>query len=281
MVVTINNGNLTFANYSGNRPIGEVLAGVYGNFNNNAFSAFLTAIGGTEGTIWSKIQRLYMPLFSNGSDNSLFFDVKSLSVKAYSGYNVSDISAAWTFASDANHSNLKGYKGVKISDNSGNLAIPLEGVTNKNVCVFSINTYDELPGSAMNITEVREVGEEGASLHTATVRSTTAVLRVIDNADSTYYGSATKSTQGFNVTDCCVQFNDGTNTGIKSNRGNSSKANEYTECTLGAFYLACRHQFNHDSFSRLVSLQGVAKGLTESEAQTLETALEGLVAAYT
>lgn len=41
-----------------------------------AFQDFLEAIGGTDGTIWNSIDRLYIPMFANGILKDAFFEIK-------------------------------------------------------------------------------------------------------------------------------------------------------------------------------------------------------------
>lgn len=263
MKIILNNAKMIFAGQGREITLADKLEEVYNNFNKSAFNEFLTAIGGESGTIWSKIQLLYMPVFT--TDGLLYYDVKSQEVQ---GYQKSEVSNYWTLSNDVNKQSIVGYKSKDKDGIQGNtIAINLVSrgidVAINNACLFGIYANNPNPNSSLI---------ESSLVDLSIQNTETSVILKNRNTESIYV-TANKSTSGFTTTLIASMYNDGGKMGVYSNLTQHAESVISDSTIETHFCLAGRMSDNTNTYGALVSVQGLAKGFTSSEAEMMKNAL--------
>lgn len=261
MRIILNNAKIVFAGMAQEIPLADRLAEVYNNFNKSAFNDFLTAIGGEGGSIWSKIQLLYMPIFT--TDGLLYYDVKSQEIQ---GYQKSEVSNYWTLSNDVNKQSIVGYKGkdgtlgTKIAINLASRGI---NVAINNACLFGIFPNNPNPGSSLIET----------SLNGLVIQNTSTSVVLKNRSTEVTYVTANKSTSGFATTLIASMYNDGGKMGVYSNLTPSAESTISDSTIETDFCLAGKLNDNTSTWGALVSVQGLAKGFTKAESEIMCDAL--------
>lgn len=260
MKIILNNAKMIFAGQGREITLADKLEKVYNNFNKSVFNEFLTEIGGESGTIWSKIQLLYMPIFT--TDGLLYYDVKSQEVQ---GYQKSEVSNYWTLSNDVNKQSIIGYKGKEVT--KGNISINLASrgidVAINNACLFGI--YANNPNPDTSLIESSLVG--------LSIQNTTTSVVLKNRHTESIYVTANKSTSGFTKTLIASMYNDGGKMGVCSNLTQRTESVISDSTIETNFCLAGKSNGNTNTWGALVSVQGLAKGFTSSEAETMKNAL--------
>lgn len=248
-----------------------ILSEQYNNFNRIAFEEFMATIGGESGSIWNKIQLLYMPIFSSGSEaEPLYFDVKSCTIKKPSV----DASAYWERINDAVMPKVYGYKGVTSGD-SHSIGVDVSdmGLTTKNACLFGALNANPYPGSSLI----------WVSISTNVIKNNFSIQQLVNDykiynrQDGTEYVAATKSSSGFGSVSSVVMSQENGAIGICGTYGKAQRESTIEDVEVKMFEIAAKFEANTNTYGALVTIQGIAKSLTYAEADTLRIAIDNLV----
>lgn len=252
---------MIFAGQGREITLADKLEKVYNNFNKSAFNKFLTEIGGENGTIWSKIQLLYMPIFT--TDGLLYYDVKSQEVQ---GYQKSEVNNYWTLSNDVNKQSIIGYKskdGIQGNTIAINLVSRGIDVAINNACLFGIYANNPNPNSSLI----------ESSLVGLSIQNTATSVILKNRKTESIYVTANKTTSGFTKTLIASMYNDGEKMGVYSNLTQHAESVISDSTIETHFCLAGKMSENTNTFGALVSVQGLAKGFTSSEAEMMKNAL--------
>lgn len=267
MRLVLNKSSIVFNNVD----MMAILSEQYNNFNRSAFEEFMATIGGESGSIWNKIQLLYMPIFSSGSEaEPLYFDVKSCTIKKPSV----NASAYWERINDAIMPKVYGYKGVtSVDSHSMGVDVSGMGLTTRNTCLFGALNGNPYPSSSLSWVSISTDNTE----ITFSISQTTNGYRIFNRQLGTEYVTVAKETSGFGQVSSVVMSQEGGEMGICGTLGKSHSENTIEETEVKLFEMAAKNQPSTNSYGALVTIQGIAKSLTYAEADTLRIAIDNLV----
>lgn len=266
MKVILRNSSMSFQTLNED----AFFANAWNEFDQTKFNAFITALGGKNGTIWGKIKLLYMPIFSTAVDGNIYLDVKS---KSIIGLQPADALTIWERTSDESDSSLKGYKAITTSASSSiKIDITSYNLTTDNVCAFGLSLHNPNPSSSLTDVILKTDAEVSTSIF---FKNTTSAYKLVENSTPDIL-SVNKVNSGFgNVIGFCssnvngvlgVALTDGSHYELSSQKYNP---------VLGVTSLspAGRDFRNTNIYGEMFSICGVASGLTPTEAATVCTAL--------
>ena len=262
MKIIINNAKIIFAGQGREISLADRLAKVLNTLNKDAFNTFLTDIGGENGTIWNKIQLLFMPIFSD--NGVVYYDIKSESIR---GLQNAVTPTYWELTNDVNKISIKGYKGKVVASDNTLLSVELStygiDVTTANGCLFGIYPNNPNPGSSIIETSLKELA----------LQNTTQNVILKNKQTETTYVTATKTASDFATTLIACTYSSGGKIGICSNLADTVESNAAQGTTETLFCPCGRPYAFSNSYGALFSVQGLAKGLTANEAEIIKNAL--------
>lgn len=267
MRLVLNKSSIVFNNFD----MMEILSEQYNNFNRSAFEEFMATIGGESGSIWNKIQLLYMPIFSSGSEaEPLYFDVKSGAIKKPSV----DASSYWERINDAIMPKVYGYKGV-VSGDSYSIGVDVSGMglTTRNACLFGALNANPHPGSSLKWISISTDSVQIAFSIQQRINDYT----IFNQQNSTEYLTVAKGTSGFGQVSSVVMSQENGEMGLCGTLGKSHSENTIEETEVKLFEMDAKNKSSLNSYGALVTIQGIAKSLTYAEADTLRIAIDNLV----
>ena len=248
-----------------------ILSNQYNNFNRSAFEEFMATIGGESGSIWNKIQLLYMPIFSSGYEaEPLYFDVKSCTTKKPS----LDASACWERTNDAIMPKVYGYKGVTLSD-LYRIGVDVSGMglTTKNACLFGALNGNPYPSSSLKWISISTDSNQIAF----SIQQRINDYVIFNQRNSTEYLTVAKGTSGFGQVSSVVMSQENGEIGVCGTFGKSHSENTIEETEVKLFEMASKDYSQLNTYGALITIQGIAKSLTYAEADTLRIAIDNLV----
>ena len=275
MQLILKNSSLTFRVP---QAIEDALASIYTNYNATKFKNFMSAIGGESGSIWNKIKVLWMPIFS-GTDGNLYYNIKTRSIV---GFNSSDALSLWTLSSDANNSNVAGFKGNIASVAGTDMSIYVNtterpyNLTTHNICFFGIAPNNPNPIVSLNICSWRLGSANNYTTYSIKQQTDQIIFTKIETQIS---GSTavSKNSTGFTTTLAyCMANSDGI-IGLATNNSayvaQTSKIFGDTETNLLSLSPCSKSEQTTNTYGALFSIFGAATSFTQTEAETMVNAL--------
>lgn len=262
MKIIINNAKMIFAGQGREIPLADRLAKVLNTLNKGAFNNFLMDIGGEDGTIWNKIQLLFMPIFSD--NGVVYYDIKSESIR---GLQNALTPTYWELTNDVNKTSIKGYKGKAVAEDDTYVSVNLStygiDVTTSNGCLFGIYPNNPNPSSSLIETSLKDLSLQNTIKNIILKNRETEVI----------YATATKTASDFATTLIACTYSSGGKTGICSNLADTVESNT-VQGTTETLFCPCGRSYGYsNSYGALFSVQGLAKGLTANEAEIIKNAL--------
>lgn len=219
-----------------------------------AMQKFLNAIGGLSGSIWSKIEQLYMPVFANAA-GQIFWDVKQGAAKyppqAVTSSNVGDYYSA-TYGTGATRI-------TALSNGNGILF-------KKQTDVSTAFVFGVLP---TNSTVKVVFGKGNCSESVANFKVTVSGTDVVES-----WPGARGRTYVYRPNKGLSSTFDVYHGGVKLSAINGNR--DYTNSDTVNSYLSAWGNGQHETTGLVFQVQGFGQGLTSEEAATLSSALETL-----
>lgn len=215
-----------------------------------AMQKFLNAIGGLSGSIWSKIEQLYMPVFANAA-GQIFWDVKQGAAKyppqAVTSSNVGDYYSA-TYGTGATRTTaLTSGNGVLFNSQTNVSTAFVFGIvpSNSNIKV----TFSTGGCNSTAVTYKAKINNVDTTATWSGARGRTYLYRPNKGLASTF---------------------DVYHNGVKLVTSSSS---DFTNVDDKNSYLNAWGYSQHEETGLVFQVQGFGQGLTSEEAATLNTAL--------